>query len=640
MNQEENYKNLLHALEEKNRQLEKREQTLLEAQRISHIGNWKLDFTNNKLTCSKEVYRIFDLDFHEFEANDEIFLSRVHPDDSERVGRVYKEEVEKKQPYSIAYRILTQKGVLKYVEEKCRHIRDEHHNVVRSIGTVQDITTRRVAEIKLKKSQENYQSILENMQDTYYRTDIDGNILMLSGEAEKLLGYHKNELIGTPLANLYRYPSLRDCFLQGLMQNNGKYSTKIELLCKNQNVIWVSSKSQFWYKESGEIGGVEGFARDITQEQLAQIKEKKLLDLIDASSNEIYVFNKETFLITYVNQGGLNNIQYTMKELFNKYIYEINTEFDTLSFKDYIQPLIDRSTDKLSFETRHQRKDGTTYPVQVHLQLLKTQESEEFLAVVIDITEQVKINQQIKTQEEMILVQSRHAAMGEMISMIAHQWRQPLSIVGMLTNLCLLHLKSDSLDKESMEEELQTINGQVQHMSKTIEDFKNFFQESNSIEEIYLYQILMKTENILGAVLQRSHIQLTLNCDESIHLYTYGRELIQVIINIVSNAKDALEKISDEKNIVINVVEQNEQINISIFNNGFPIEESIKQKIFEPYFTTKADLGGTGLGLYMVKTILDKHLHGTINLYNHNDGVEFIITLPKILKLTKKTLHD
>lgn len=622
-------KQALLEISKKNEELKTSEKKLVEAQQIAQVGNWELDLLNNELTWSDEVYRIFDLEVNEFEANYQAFLDTIHPEDVNKVNQAYMKSIEEKSSYSIIHRIITKNGTLKYVEEKCQHLTDEYNNIIRSIGTVQDISQRKKTEIELKKTQNDFQSILENMQDTYYRTNLKGELILISGGVEQLLGYKEEELLGKQLATLYRYPSLRESFLEDLHNNNGKYSIEAELIHKDQHFVWASTKSQYWYTDSGELGGVEGFVRNITSQKLAQINEQNLLNLIDASSNEIYVFDKKSLHFNYVNQGGLNNLQYSIDELSKIYPYDIKPEFDEPSFRAYIKPLMTQQVKKQNFKTTHQRKDGSTYPVQVHLQLL----GDNFLAVIMDITEQEEMNQKIKEQEEIMLVQSRHAAMGEMISMIAHQWRQPISIVGMLANTTMQSIKMNYIDKDSMLDDLKNISDQVQYMSKTIDDFRNFFQKSNTIEEVNLYNILTESNNILGAVLRSHNISLNIDCKESIVLYTYSRELVQMIINILSNAKDALEKTSTKKSIFIHVLEKDQNVEISIFNNGSPIEESIKNKIFEPYFTTKRNFGGTGLGLYMVKSILEKHMDGNISVENRKDGVAFNITIPKVLKI-------
>ena len=756
-------KNYQLELEETNKQLKKSEQNLLEAQEIAHIGNWEFDTVNNKITWSKEVYKIFGFEVNEVDPNYELFTGAIHPDDRERVTRAYYQSIETDLIYHVNYRIVTPKGETKYVEDRGKHLFDKQRKLVRSLGIVQDITKRTFIETELLNSRKKYQSIVDNMHDTYYRTNLKGELIYLSKGVEALSGYTIEELLGQNLANFYSNPSVREQFLRNLAQSNGEYSLQAELQHKNKNIIWMYSNSRYWYDEDGKVGGVEGFARDITQEKMAldalsqseerwllalegakhgvwdwkiqeeyvffsrqwsamlgyeegqiensfkswltllhpddlfrtlnavrgyisgtkdkyqiqfrmlcqdgsykwiqsqgaiwerdsegealrmvgthsditemqqaQAKEKRLIELIESSSNEIYVFDQESLLFNYVNQGGINNLQYSAEELYTKHAYDITPDFTEKGFRDYIQPLIENSIQEQRFESTFERYDGSTYPVQIHLQLLDTQISTEFLAVVIDISEQTKMNQKIREQEEMMLVQSRHAAMGEMISMIAHQWRQPISIVGMLANTMKYAIESNKVDNATMKEDLQTIANQVQYMSKTIDDFRNFFQKSNAIEEVNLYDLLIEAKSILGAVLQRHNIQMTINCPIAITLSTYSRELVQVFINILSNAKDALGKVTDERGIIIDVVEQEETIKISIFNNGSPIEESIRHKIFEPYFTTKGNFGGTGLGLYMVKSILDKHMHGHIEVENRDNGVSFNITLPKILEL-------
>ena len=748
----------LKALEQSNKQLKKSEKNLLEAQHIARVGNWEFNIANQKVTWSDEIYKIFELE--DVKINYESFLEYIHPNDRKKVIQAYKDSLEKDIPYHLTYRIITVKGTLKYVEDQCRNIRDENNKLVRSLGTLQDTTEHTLVEIELLKSQKNYQSILDNMQDTYYRTNLKGELIHLSKGVEALSGYKMEELMGKNLADFYYDPSVRDTFLKDIALHHGTYSFQAQLVHRTKKIVWMYSNSRYWHDDNGNIGGVEGFARDITQEKLAldalsqseerwllalegakhgvwdwkiqeekvyfsrqwsamlgyeedeientfkawlalihpddlfrvlnairnyiggskdkyqiqfrmlcqdgdykwvqsqgaiwerdeqgealrmvgthsditelqqaHAKEKRLIDLIESSSNEIYVFDKKSLCFNYVNQGGINNLQYSIEELYEKHPYDITSNFTEEQFRASIQPLIDNSITELRLECIHQREDGSTYPIQMHLQLLDTQVSTEFLAVVIDISEQKEMNKKIKEQEEMMLVQSRHAAMGEMISMIAHQWRQPISVVGMLANSMkhMLHVgKID--DTHGMQEDLKTISDQVQYMSKTIDDFRNFFQKSNSMEEVNLYSLLIEANSILEAVLQRHGIKLTIDCPKDITLTTYSRELVQLFINIISNARDALEKFSGKKNILVHVVEKNEEVHISIFNNGFPIEESIKTKIFEPYFTTKGNLGGTGLGLYMVKSILDKHMHGKISVENREDGVSFNITIPK-----------
>ena len=413
-------------------------------------------------------------------------------------------------------------------------------------------------------------------------------------------------------------------------------SHNIEYRVHRQNsddIIWVNCRGIRIIDSEGVPIKLVGTLQDITAMKVAEQKEKQLMKLIDSSSNEFYVFDKESLLFKYANRGALNNLQYTLAEIKELYVYDIKPKFTKDKFLAIIKPLIDNRLSQIVFETIHTRKDGTTYPVEVHLQLLETLENkQEFLAVILDITERKKAQAQLKEQEELMFIQSKQAAMGEMISMIAHQWRQPLSVVSMDVNNILLDISLEEFSEEKTINGLNNISNQVQYMSQTIEDFRNFFKQSKNLEEDKLINIINDILSIIGTSLKDNNIEVNVSCDSSIEIQTYKSELKQVIINILSNAKDAFIGMEEEKNIDISAIEIDKQIILKISNNGPAIPKNIIHTVFEAYFTTKEHSGGTGLGLYMSNSIIQKHMHGTINIENIEGRVVFTINIPSSLK--------
>ena len=239
------------------------------------------------------------------------------------------------------------------------------------------------------------------------------------------------------------------------------------------------------------------------------------------------------------------------------------------------------------------------------------------------------ISKELFYKDELILSQSRHAQMGEMISMIAHQWRQPLSIIAMGANNILADIELDILDQEALRVNAKDIIRQTQELSKTIEDFRNFFKPDKIAKETFLEDIFNEAFGIIGKSLESKNIEVISTFKNSRKIKTYSRELMQVIINILKNAKDALiENRKDERKIFITLQGYENKLIISICDNAGGIKDKIKDSIFNPYFSTKDNKSGTGLGLYISKTIIEKHLNGTLNTYNKNDGACFEITLP------------
>lgn len=245
-----------------------------------------------------------------------------------------------------------------------------------------------------------------------------------------------------------------------------------------------------------------------------------------------------------------------------------------------------------------------------------------------NITQIKKLEEELQAKEDLMIAQSRHAAMGEMISMIAHQWRQPISVVEMAANNILVDIELGMIDEESLKDSANSMIEQTEYLSKTIEDFRNFFKPNKSKEIVLPSQIIKETIKIVGKSLENNNINVILNVKSEVEIQCYSRELLQVFINLIKNAKEAFEnKDIENKNIEITIFKKSKTIRIELYDNAGKIEEEILDKIFEPYFSTKSEKAGTGLGLYMSKTIVEKHHNAVLDVYNINDGVCFYLEL-------------
>lgn len=247
-----------------------------------------------------------------------------------------------------------------------------------------------------------------------------------------------------------------------------------------------------------------------------------------------------------------------------------------------------------------------------------------------------KINvavQSVREHEQMLLIQSKSAIMGEMLEMIAHQWRQPITSIGMIANNMLLNLilsEEESLDKELFQREIEDIHKQVTYLSHTIDDFRNFFKDSKKKETFDIEDILQKSMSLMKKQFEQGGITLEyINECVDVQIHSYKNELIQVILNLFNNARDAFESsnIENKKIILMCKVIKNNLL-IRVKDNAGGIKEENMHKIFEPYFSTKKEKNGTGLGLHMSKIILQKHFKGTIAVLNEDNGAVFDIVFP------------
>ena len=236
----------------------------------------------------------------------------------------------------------------------------------------------------------------------------------------------------------------------------------------------------------------------------------------------------------------------------------------------------------------------------------------------------------IHENEKMLISQAKQATMGEMIEMIAHQWRQPITSIGMIANNILFDLVFDELDNDKLKEEVDKINGQVMYLSSTIDDFRDFFKESKEQEEVLMQSVLKGAMSIVDKQLKKHNIEVQIiDKAEEVHFKTFKNELIQVLLNILGNAKDAFEERAvEDRKITIGTTVENECIKLLISDNAGGINSDIISKVFDPYFSTKKQKNGTGLGLYMSMVIVTEHLHGSIKVENIDKGVVFTILLP------------
>ena len=257
------------------------------------------------------------------------------------------------------------------------------------------------------------------------------------------------------------------------------------------------------------------------------------------------------------------------------------------------------------------------------------------LGVIQDITEQINNQNQINLQEQLLIQQSKLASMGEMIANIAHQWRQPLSIISTSATGIKIQKEMGILDDDSEIKSLDCINENAQYLSNTIEDFRDFFKKSKIKNLVNLNTLLEKTLKLIITRLKNKKITIINNCTD-IEFETYEREMIQVFMNIINNSIDAFENKDYEKFIFFETKKFENKIVINIKDNAGGIDENILDKIFEPYFTTKESKQGTGIGLYMCNEIVVKHFNGEISVTNEYfeylnqkyKGSQFTIELP------------
>ena len=218
--------------------------------------------------------------------------------------------------------------------------------------------------------------------------------------------------------------------------------------------------------------------------------------------------------------------------------------------------------------------------------------------------------------------------------MIAHQWRQPLSVVSTLVGTIQIHLElkkfdlttEDGIEKHNklIQDKLEDIDNTIQNLSETIDDFRNFYKPNKKAVTIKLEEVVSKSLSVIGTLLLNNNIEIIKEYNSKEEMKVYDNELIQVILNILKNAQDNFKE-KHTKDAYIKITTANRSVSIS--DNGGGVPEDIIEKIFDPYFSTRDEKNGTGLGLYMSKIIVEEHHSGKLRVYNTEDGACFVIEI-------------
>lgn len=294
---------------------------------------------------------------------------------------------------------------------------------------------------------------------------------------------------------------------------------------------------------------------------------------------------------------------------------------DEISNLSHEVNLMFNSTEKIESEIKKLNSD---------LEVIVQERTEKIKAQNFQLITEMKKN---RDNEKLLIQNTKMIALGEMIGNIAHQWRQPLNSIGLRVQLLSDIIDNNEINKDECNEEFAQILNSLQYLSQTINDFRGFLKEDKEKIRFKISEAVTNSLKIVNATLKDSDITCNLNVTNDDEINGFAHEYAQVLINIISNAKDALNSRKDlaHKFINIELLKSDDKRSIlTITNNGGEIKSSVLEKIFDPYFTTKFKSEGTGLGLYMSKIIIEQNMEGelsaqNIDLPNGERGVRFII---------------
>lgn len=468
-------------------------------------------------------------------------------------------------------------------------------------------------------------------------------IVATNSSADEMFGYEKSELLGKQLDILIpnRYHHSHDSHVENFITKSAKRQ-----MGDGADLFGICKDGREFPLEAGlnpfELYGatyVMALVIDITERK---IKEKELSHwarIFDESLNETYVFDADTFHFINVNKEARRNIGYTMEELFNMTPVDIKPELNQPEFRELIQPLLEDEMGKVNFETTHQRKDGSSYPVEVHLQLSTMGEKKAFVAIILDITERKTYTEKLEKKvqdrtKQLTEALAKEKELNELktrfLSLVSHEFKTPLSSI--LTSITLLGKYTQTEQQEKRDKHVTTIKKKVKYLDAILNDFLSVERLDSgkvtyNVESFPLSKIVNEVVYDSNMLLKAGQkIQYPENIDNLI-IHFDEKTLQLVLSNLVHNAI----KYSPGDSIIDLQVEiKDNKLILKIIDQGIGIPADEQKHIFNRYFRAENALltQGTGIGLNIAKQHLE-NLGATLEFSSEeNKGSTFTVQIP------------
>jgi len=378
-------------------------------------------------------------------------------------------------------------------------------------------------------------------------------------------------------------------------------------------------------------------AENITEKKTKEQKLEQAYTVFNNTKDGIIITDKDTVIID-VNKAFEYITGYSKDDVINKKTNLLKSNLnDEKFYKKMWKSINDHGYWEGEISNLNKKKEIYTEWLTVNTIYDNNSLVLNYIGIFSDITEQKKKDSQVKEKERLLFQQSKMASIGEMIENIAHQWRQPLSVISTASTGIKIQKELDISTEEEELKSLDMINHSAQFLSTTIDDFRSYLRNDNEKDNFNIGETIDYSLKLFSSKLQNKNITIIKDYQET-NLWGIRNEFVQVLINIINNSNDAFENtVQDEKYIFISTKIVKDNVEIEIKDNAGGIPDKILEKVFDPYFTTKDKSQGTGIGLYMSSQIIRNHMQGNIlaknKTYKFNNikctGASFIITLKK-----------
>ncbi|WP_428024684.1 cache domain-containing protein [Arcobacter sp.] len=384
---------------------------------------------------------------------------------------------------------------------------------------------------------------------------------------------------------------------------------------------------------------VNNYATSLSESNENLKKQKDIFETLFKKSTDGIIIYSEDGLIVDCNDSVVKMLGYNNKlRIINKSLkdfspkVQFNNELSISNEKLFKEVSFNNQT--YNFEWLFLSKNKRKLFCEIRTTKLNLDEKNIIHAVIRDVTYKKELEEKTKRQQVMLAEESKKSALGEMLTMIAHQWRQPLNNINLLIHFVRDTFDSGKFTKEELKGITLDMKAQIDYLSNTINDFTNFTNPKKEATLFCIKEVINKTYNLAIAQFEKNNIKVFIDAEE-INVYGVENEFMQVILNILNNAKDELLEVEKNRLLFINAKKEDGKLILTIKDNAGGISSKVISRVFEPYFTTKHKKNGTGIGLYMCHEIIKQYKNGTIeasnvSFYHENifyEGAMFTVTL-------------
>lgn len=508
------------------------------------------------------------------------------------------------------------------------------------LALIIDITERQ----KSEESQKVKTAALEAAFNGILITDAqrkDNPVIYCNPTFEKITGYSCDEVMGQNPRFLHNRGEDQQEVekMKHAIRTGGKCRVVVRNYKKDGTLFWNEVSITPIKNAAGEITHWVGIQNDITERKTAEQEIEHLAKIFDDSLNEIYVFDAHSLKFLEANPGAVGKTGYSIEELKDLTPVDLKPEFSESSFREMIQPIVRDKSKKLEFETTHSRKDGTTYPVEVHLQSSSIGEKDVCAAIILDISDRKnythKLEQTVaKRTEELKDALEKEKELNELkskfLSMVSHEFKTPLS--GILSSAMLVGKYTKEQQQEKREKHLKTITKGVHHLTNILNDFLSLDRLEKGKEVYRLTEF--SVSKLLNEVVYNANMMLKTGQKINYPQNVDDMEIVQdekILALALSNLLYNSIKYSPENTTIdIEVELIDEKIKFRIKDQGVGIPKKDQKHIFQRYFRAENVVltQGTGIGLNIIKAHLE-NLGGAIYFESReNKGSTFTIELP------------